>query len=531
MAFNKKADEIRIQIQRYTTESLVNELLIKLHTKHENESKGYGMPWVLCLMLDWTLELTPQKNASPATDEDVYRILNKIWALQDNAMKLATSQNTYLTLRPFLLSQLMFQKDQIAHLFFMVRLFSIMCDKNSSSFFNDKFKEITGLELREYFVFAWYLNSVFINQSASYIPYSELIIKLYPAFSLEKISKLLKLVGATPDQLKNEIQLWRSQNPLKPAEYFTEPLTIKSPILLLPNGFSTPHTYVATIGISEFVIRELKSESFRNKFTKAYEEYIADLFNQFNYSVTREKDINIFYKEQYVTGKVIDFLDLNGGKTVLIDAKGVEPHQKILISDSPRIIKDKLKDSYIKAIEQASECAALLDIHGYPGIQKYEERYAVIVTHQDFYLGNASKLVGYLGDEYKDKITGVIKNKIPLGNIHFVCVEDLEGVLGLCDEKNTYLHHFLDFCSQQNRSPETQKFDVRQHIISYAQSIGSSYSSPVGSPRLLKDNNYLVSYLIGLMKESETYWRMGGEQKIKEFMHLHYAFKNKIFSV
>lgn len=513
----EKALNIRKKLKRFTRESVINELLKRLHEKPNQGNYAYGMPWVICLMLDWAIELQPASYARKISDKEAYNILDEIWKLQNEALAIDGEKNIFLTLRPFFIQQLMFQRDQITHLYFMVRLYSILCGKKSSGSFENEFFKITGVNLEKFFSFAWILNSIFIGQKNRHIKYSELIIKLFPAFTIDEIFKLLRLVGATIDELHTITSNFREKNKFNIRECFSEPSTINRPIMLFNYGFTSPHSYIATIGISELVMRILKQNypDFKNKFTRAYEEYIADLFSQFSYPIVREEKLKEFYKQHRIQGKVVDFLSVENGKNIFIDAKGIEPTEKILVTNSPEIIKDRLKSSFIKAIEQACECCSLLETHHYQYSVSIENRYAIIVTHQDFYLGDACRLVEYLGKDYEHKILKHNNGKILLENIFFICTEDFEAILGLCDETGFPLHEFLDFCVSENRKVYTQKFITRQHIEAFAKKIGSIHNSPIGCIRLLKANDEIYNKVNKIFKMSNNYWK-GGHQQLLE---------------
>ena len=79
-------------------------------------------------------------------------------------------------------------------------------------------------------------------------------------------------------------------------------------------------------------------------------------------------------------------------------------------------------------------------------IAPFEKRYALVITHQDFYLGNGVKLASYLGDEYRVRIDDVVKDKLPLDNVHFCGVAELENILAACRAAGTSLDNFLEFC-------------------------------------------------------------------------------------
>lgn len=523
MDYESKIRSIRSKIKSYTTESFMNHLLRRLHKKNKDgKSNVYeSWPWVTCLALDWALELQQYDYAKEATEEEVDEILNKMWTLQCGLIDLEQSEKIEFHIRPFFLNQLKFQKNQIIHLYFMVRLYEIIYDKNQqSSYYSIFFKE-TGVNLEDFFVFCFMVFVIFENQNNSYCNYSVLIVNLYPYFSVEEILKMIDLVGATPNKIREMMIEWRSKNSLHKSEFFSEPFTIKKPILLLQDKFTTPHSYIATIGVSELIMRIFKEKNskFKDKFTKAYEEYIFDIFVNFNDSIIRESELIGFYNSISCEGKVADFLLKEDSKNIYVDAKGTEPHELTLITTNPKIIKDRLKSAHLKAIVQTCECASILSENNYEGSAELENRYSLVVTHQDYYLSDGKTLKEYLGKEF-DKVLKFSEGKILLENIHFISVEDFEGVLRLCKDVNKPLYDFLDYCREKNSSIKTKVFHMRQHLESYSKLNGSSLTSPIGCDRLLKANSRLAFKLSEINKKCVKYWKKGGNVKVKEMIYL-----------
>ncbi len=516
MSFSRDTQKIRNSIKRYTKESVVQHLLTRLHAVYPGEHKGIGRPWTVCLMLEWVLELEPNQGAIPATEKDVWKILNKIWALQGKATNFSDEDNVWLSIRAFVLTQLRFQTSQLVHNYFLVRLFSIMCTEGASRSFRDSFKAQTDIELEDFFVLSVFFFSIFYSSKKPVIKYEEFLPKLSPAYPVAVIKKYLSLVGANFEQLQQLMKSRRVEirgdGDVRAEEYFSEPLLLEKPILILPEGISTAHPYIASIGLSEFVLRTLKaadSRGFRDKFTKEFEDYLAYIFDAYGFEITREEQLKEIYRDNKIQGKVVDFLHQRNGTSIFIDAKGVEPNQKILVTDQSNIIKDKLRDTHLKGIKQAGECADKLSVVSFDELADFDNRYALIVTHQDFYLGNGVKLASYLGNEYRQRIDQAVAGRVPLKNVHFCCVADLEGILALCNETETELSEFLDFCADEEEAPETAKFEMRQHIQAYAEKLAAEKSSPIGSARLTASFDYLTSELADKMSKSKRYWNEG----------------------
>ncbi len=522
MSFEQEAYKIRQLIKQFTTESVVQHLLSQLH---KDFGKGAGRihsaPWVTCLALDWALELEPKAFASEATIEDVAKILNKLWALQSTASNLKGAENIWLSLRAFLMPQLLFQQDQRVHLYFFTRLYTIMCSKEASTAFRDNFKQQIGVELQDFFVFSLHFAAMFLEAPSSFISYSDLVCRLNPAFDIDTLIKMLNALGANLEEMRLIAKRQRAEKgEVQAIEYFSEPILISRPLLLLHNGVSAVHSYVATIGISEFVLRTLKradANGFKNTFGFAFENYIAELLNSYDKTTIREDALKNFYRSKKVDGKVADFLIQEGDRTILVDAKAVEPNERILVTDSPRRIKDRLRDTIIRAMNQTGKCYELLQKNDFDNLPNKNKRYSLIITHQDFYIGSAVKLVEYFGEQFKDKIYEALNNQVPLKNSHFCCITSFESILDVCKQAGTELHDFLDYCADTDSNRETMRFDMRQHINEYGKLHNVERENPIGSEKLINDFNYLCDELMKKINISKLHWNKGMD-RVPEFL-------------
>ncbi|WP_332400483.1 hypothetical protein [Vibrio metschnikovii] len=511
MSYDQAASKIRQRIRYFTTESFVLCILSRLHKEHEM-GEAFKRPWVLCLAIDWALELDPIKGAKEATQKDVQPILQSMWELQGKAMGIEKERDIWLPLRAFLLSQLRFQVPQITHSFFLLRLYTIMSQLGFKQSFTEDFKKATGVDLDEFFLFAIWIVNHFSDTKNKNLTLGQILVNFHPALTIETISKILKLVGSSIPGLKALAQ--PLPLPLRPETYFYEPLLIKKPLILLDMYVSHAHPYIVSIGISEFVLRTLKAvdtQRFQKKFTKSFESYVGTTLEESNFTYITEDDINETYKQHNRQGKVIDFLHQNNGSSVFIDAKGVEPKEKLLVTDSPRMIKDKLRDNLLSGVTQGSRCAQILGDIAYKGLAPYENRYSIVVTHQDFYCGSGSKLVQYLGGELSYKVTEASNGQFPIENIHFFSIADFEGMVAVCSKAGKDIAEFLDFCTEQEKEPATQTFDMRQRIEAFATMHNLENASPIGTQLLLSNVDKLLGTLSEKFTHSRKHW--GNELK------------------
>lgn len=101
----------------------------------------------------------------------------------------------FLTIRSFLIKQLRFQEDQKIHITFLVRLYSMVCAKNTSNFFEEEFKKATGVSLEKFFVFALFLLVLFKDKTLLFLTYTQLIVKLHPFYSIFEIDAMIHALG------------------------------------------------------------------------------------------------------------------------------------------------------------------------------------------------------------------------------------------------------------------------------------------------------------------------------------------------
>ncbi|MCY9862038.1 hypothetical protein OTK49_05780 [Vibrio coralliirubri] len=534
MSFEKKTKAIANKIRNFTTESLVENLLKRLHADYDGPT-GMERAWVTCMLLEWVLENKPKSTARVAQPKDVYKLTNDIWNLQGDATASAVgSESLMLSMRPFLLTQLRFQQPQIIHAYFLVRLYSIMVSVNESPAFKNSFKQATNVELDRFYSLSLLLIQLFANTKSVYLPYKDMLTNFHPAFSVDEIAAILSALGANVGDLKAHFRERRlTLGAIKKAEYCAETHLTRYPLLLLPDSLTTSHTYVASIGVSEFVLRTLKAidpSGFRNKFSRAFEDYMGQVFQDFGIPVIHESLLNDHYKKNGLQGKVVDFLLNSNGRSVLFDAKGVEPRDELLTTDSPKTIKDKLRDTLLKGVEQAAKCSTLLDSSNYPNFADYSHRFALIVTHKEFYFGGGPQLADYLREYSDDKLLDVVSGCIPLENIHFCSIAELEGITAICTKSGTSIPDFLQYCTEQNQDSVTAKFEMRQQLESFIKECDMEHGAPIGSQQVYQDYETLMNEGQQAIAESKQYWREGGTDKALEYLQKLAQLKGKLSS-
>lgn len=530
MSFSNKATKIRTSLKKYKKESIIRSEIKRLAKPvGEGYLEAHKMPWLSFLLIEWLFQVEENQNAVEATDADVNRILNNMYALQDDASNLADSITLDLALRRILLSQLPCQLPVLYHQFTMIRIYSLLIIKGKTPYFENKFYEINEVELKQFIEISLWLQMAALAQEGN-VRYDQIIKELYPAYDLHTIEITLKLLAGGLDKLQ-EVMSQTFTDKISSERYFASPQLLKVPFFKFSESIGSMHQSISCKGVAEFVLEFFKvndHENFRKHFTRHFEEYVGKVIEEAGIPCVDEKRLNAIYKENQVKGKVVDFLLTQDDDNTFIDAKGIEPPEKVLMTDKPDIIRQRLKKSFSKGVEQSFECAEILNECDEISLCEREKRFVLVVTHQDFYILSGAYLKRNITDSFFDELVEAYGDHVPVDNVHFCSIENFEGIMHICKEHGVKLSDFLRFCNQQDSDTRTKKFDVRQHIQSFCTSLGLDKTSPIGSDYLLERKDELFNSLIEGVKANGEYWRANGTNAIPEFIHKYQELVKKL---
>ncbi|RUO44516.1 hypothetical protein CWE23_00255 [Idiomarina aquatica] len=491
------------------------------------------------MMLELVLEVDEDPDARVADSQKLTVILNDLWNLQNEAIRFDPDKTMMLTMRPFLIQQLRFQSAQVTHLYFLARMQLLLLEYNKSPKPIRAFERATGIPFEDFVTLSLFFAFAFSDMLAikqTKITYEYILSKLYPSYSLETLVKFLTLVGNELDTLGKNIKLKRvDSGPPRSDDYFTESLFFGTPLLLLPSGVSTTHSYIACIGLSEFILRTLKDcdddgNSFRKPFSHAFERYISDLFITSGLAVVQEDSLKKQYNDEIKNSKVVDYFYSSDGKNLFVDAKSVEPKQTVLSTQNPRVIKERLRDHLIGALTQARECANALNQSKYDHLVSTENRYILVISHQDFFVGSGQRLRDLLGKDYGSSIDDAVGNEFKLENVFYIAIAEFEGVIQLLQEGQVTIFEFLDYC--KNRNTKEPLFNMRQYVSEFGQELQLDNPSPIGSDRVKKSFDSTFRELEAAWEHNSAYWRELGAVDsvvaVNEFTYVYNSFRKAL---
>jgi hypothetical protein len=268
------------------------------------------------------------------------------------------------------------------------------------------------------------------------------------------------------------------------------------------------------IGVSESIVRTYLRKNERNRllFTKCFEEYINRLHNILGIKAVRENELKEFYRTHDKSGKqVVDFLITQDGSNLFIDAKGIDPTNPVLSAITRFVISQRIKGQHLKAIRQIIETIDVLSSHGYEDLVELDERFGLVVTHQDFFLGTGDRIFEHLNDTLRDDISELADGKILLSNIHFMSVEQYEKIICISTETATKTTDFFKYVNEQVNSPQSMRFIMDQYIEGYSQKIYGTINIPNGSPLLLQERDRLFDNALKLITDNSNFWTSVGK--------------------
>ena len=526
MSFSSKADLIRKKLRKFTKHSIINEEIARL-SKPVSESyhKAQKMPWLSFLLIEWLYQVEEFPHAVDATSKDVYDILNSMYKLQDDASNFKDGISLNLALRRMLLGQLWCQLNPLYHQFTVIRLFSLMMIKGKTPYFENTFNKHTGVGLFDFFQFSLWLSFVSVQQKGI-IKYEQLIKDFYPEYSIEYIAKVITLISGGPNKMTQVMGSIATPN-ISSERYFAQPKLLEVPFFKFGDRLGSLHNSVSCKGLADFVLNTFKvkdHEKFRRHFSRHFEEYVGIILDESSYPYRNEKELEKIYKANDRSGKVIDYLLEKDGSTVFVDAKAIEPPEKVMVTDDAEIIRQRLKKSFTKGIEQSFECANILVECEEVSLAEYQNRYVVVVTHQDFYLSNGLSVQTYIAKDFFQTLADTYGDHIPIENVHFCAIEDFEGIMFMCKEHDIELSEFLRYCTEQDSEAITKKFDIRQHLQSFLQSKDIEKNSPIGTDYLSKRKDELFDALTNTLKSNNDYWKNNGAAAAPKFFKIYYEF-------
>ncbi|HHF3067799.1 TPA: hypothetical protein ACPJ09_004566 [Vibrio diabolicus] len=459
--------KIKCDLSRFTDISFIKNLM-----KHFNEGEKHGyslvkkLPWCCFLALKWKLGGSGS-NSVDMTERDFNKIINAVFNLQSHAADFKVDLPIDLQLRRFLIPQLLFQNTHAFYFESVTRQYQWFC-KSENGYFNQVFEEETKLDLDDYYGITLcliLLSSTHRSNESFSMSYGDLLVKLSPYYSIDAISRYVKLVSLDVEKMKDYCGGYiNSSNP--PWEYFEDTPLLFKPIVTHNNYLHFISKTIFISGVSNlvpFLLKKKKKEEFKTEFGPLLEEYLGDVINDSGYKYITENKVKDIYRENSIKGKVVDYVIFEDTATVFIDSKAIEPEVVVKTSDSPEQLKSRLDGSFIKGIEQSQACACMLE-----KCNKYTPSHkdvALIVTHKDHFISTGRKVCDLISTSLVNTIENEYeKIRIPLTRTYYITIDDFETLIELCKVKQISISDVVNVFEEKDSDNLTMRFNFYQHM-------------------------------------------------------------------
>ncbi len=201
-----------------------------------------------------------------------------------------------------------------------------------------------------------------------------------------------------------------------------------------------------------------------NHFGRLFQSYVQEALDYAKWNYQTGKQLQ---KRFGTSVKVVDFLIQHQETNILVEAKGSEIAELGKISHNPRIVRDKIKDSLLIAVEQAYSTVRAMDqISGRHDRQTTgNDNYLLVVTFKDFYLGNGRDVYDFIA---KDVIDGIVdrygKEWIPINHIYFLSVDEFDILVEAFRGRPQELVRCIEKAVEADKAPSAKKFVFEQHL-------------------------------------------------------------------
>lgn len=469
--------QIRNQFRRYLPLAIVEATLDYLKTPTSSPTEDLQKhPWLVFLLLKWILldDQFDHRDKRGISKQEFLSLLGRMRGLGSKLT--ARMPNEYahyrLWLRNISYQQFLYQSDFNGSAFARQSMFFDKLPKNH--LFRTEFQKATGIPLSNFFELSAILLARFMSDPNSPIATSWFS-SVTHRYDASVIQRFLDILSCDLNSLRKRLMEENDSRIRSSSELYEETDLVKFPLFKANEQYHIWHPMVFNRGLEYFVYDTLRSpdpSGFMNKFGDIFESYVHRSIQYLGLPYLREKQIQTLLTG---TGKVTDFLITEDGANIFVEAKGVEMAYVGKVSHIPEEIRYRVENSAIKGVEQGFQIVKRLSAQGSLNqtFQAASENYLLVITLKELYLGNGKDFYDAVA---KNKIDALIGNSnsppIPLENIYFITVDDLDYFANCVNKGEVRFIDFIRKSVKEDRSNSTKKFHFRQHLSEIGANIG-----------------------------------------------------------
>ncbi len=464
--FLKGFGKLRKEFKKYSSLGLINQIVIFLYHNFELKSQDQlgKAPWAQLLLIKWIL-IDPDfgRSSKDPTQDQAIKVMEMAMKLQDKTRLPSDYPNLFLFMRSIVYQQAAPYQNNIAltQLARQKLLFSTLPDNHP----------LTALIRKEFGLSIDVILELSLSVLVRYMknPSSTFNVDYFSAincgYPLGTVEKYLALISADIGRLRK--YLYDKSPPGRMVEEYNEQSPLSQlPLIHINNVYVCWYPTMLFRCLETFVFDKLRAknpDNFMPIFGSIFEKYVENSLVESSLQYFPEKTI----KPLIGDAKCVDFIITENHSITFVDAKGVEMPAEAKTAHDPNVIKKRVGHTIVKAIEQAYSTLNNLDRLSSVIDQSYIEKipYALVVTYKEHYLGNGLRFSDSVAKDEMATIKANYPNcDIPLENIFFVNIEELDSLCEAVRQGKTTLTRMFEFAKEADLHPETSCFTFSQHL-------------------------------------------------------------------
>lgn len=430
-------------------------------------------PWLILLLIKWifTDECFEQPNKKNVSQSEVMNLLQQMLDLRAECRLPSQYTHHSLFFRNIGFQQFIFQRQLGLH--FLGRQATLFACERNARYYNDQFCIATGVSINRFIQLMCMLMARFVvpEQNGAYnrevsLSWFSTVFNKYP---VEEVKRFLDSMSVDLQEIRPRL-LGTDNGRRQCQEQYEHSPFLRFPLIKKDHTYLCVYPLILYRSMENFIydtLRGLDPEGFMRRFGSTFERYVEKSLQHSGLDFTTERELMSALTGD---GKVVDFLVADNNANIFIDAKGVEISYQGKVTHSAEILRNRTKDSILKAIEQAYETnSRLLEAQSIKPIMRFREKaFIIAITYSEMYLGTGKTfyeaVAGGKIKELQSKYPAEVH--IPMENIYFLTIEDFDLY---CEGVRSHVVGFVEGLEKAkllDAEPVTRKFDFYLHLRS-----------------------------------------------------------------
>jgi hypothetical protein len=472
-------EPIRTRITRFRALDILDICLKVMRRTESNPDKWYAVyqPWKILLLMKWTLihgNFTFLHLPYSFKEPQLQEVLSEIQKLEDTLGKERDEAGWLLFFRKLAFQQ--FPLQQIPYQSSFARQSLLFSDLPPDAELRHMFLEQVGLEIEDFIELELLLIPKFlVNREGSVdANWFRTVESHYPCGAIANFLESLSLdISGARNFLTQD---WDRHQPELRYELFEMSLLKKRPLLKYNDRYHCYSERLLYRGLEHYVydnLRMVNPQVFGNEFGKGrFEEYVGKALAYTELPMITERDLSKIIRKGV---GLVDYVAVDQDVNVFIEAKAVEATYIAEVTEDVQVIINRLRSSVIEAIEKANQLVQELEtVTAIAGVElgTSEERYLLVVTYGDLFLGSGNDFYRLIAKDALDEILAKSNGRqwIPYVNIYFVSLENFDLFVEVVHKGRIRMTDVLRRAVAADASAvdEQRKFIFRQHLFEIA---------------------------------------------------------------